>query len=81
MAKTSAIIEGLQIFSKYCVDGYNTQAEHDTFYHYATDTEIQKDDLEKLILLGWFQPDAELEDDDEFSADDYDSDNSWAIYT
>lgn len=77
--KTTAIIEGLTILQKYYnQDGFNVGAEHDVLHGYATDTPVDDDDLSRLIALGWFQL---CEDDEEFTAEYYDPQESWTCYT
>jgi hypothetical protein len=55
--KTSAIIEGLQILSKYYEphDGYHNGAEHDVLYAYPTTRRVDRPDVEQLVKLGWIQ--------------------------
>jgi len=77
--KTNDVIEGLQILAKYRNEpGYDLGAEHDCIYAYATDKPVERPDLERLVELGWFQEDAEH--DDEFTADNYAPDESWTAY-
>lgn len=77
--KTRDIIEGLTILEKYRErdDGYNTGAEHDQIFAYATTQPVSEDDVKRLVELGWTQPDAAVEDED-FCADDYDPEEGWA---
>ena len=75
----SKLIQGLQIFQKYYnTDGYNTGAEHDQFYAYATDKPLSEEDLRRVVVLGWFQDDVEFED--EFKPSDYDPEHGWSAY-
>jgi hypothetical protein len=79
--KTQNIIEGLIILrSYYDSDGYNIGAEHDVIYAYATDKPVSEPNLNKLVELGWMQPDAETGDDEDFEAKHYDQEESWAAY-
>jgi hypothetical protein len=59
--KTKNFIEGINILSKYYTDieGWHLNCEHDQFYCNTTDTELTKEDVEKMRELGWFQPDEE----------------------
>lgn len=77
--KTTDLIKGLQILQPYYSNtGYNTGAEHDVIYAYATDAPLTDDDIAKMIELGWIQEDAEY--GDEFTAADYDAEESWSVY-
>jgi hypothetical protein len=78
--KTKAIIEGLQVLLPFYndQDGFHNGAEHDTFYAYATDTELPEAAVKWLIELGWFQPDVEYEDD--FLPEHYDPSEGWVAY-
>ncbi len=80
--RTTAIIEGLTILEKYHdkADGFNTGAEHDVLYAYATDRPVEGDDLDWLIELGWFQEGVECGDGD-FAAKYYDPEEGWACFT
>lgn len=68
MAKRSAIMEGLQILSKYYPEDDYCSAEHDVFFAGDNDENVlmSKEDTERLDTLGWFV-------DDEI--------DSWAIFT
>lgn len=79
---TKNIIEGLIILEKYRTipDGYNTGAEHGQIYAYSTDDPVSVDDLNRLVELGWVQQEVENDDDDEFTAEHYDSDEGWSCY-
>lgn len=79
---TTNIIEGLQILQKYRKekDGYNISAEHDTIYADATDKPVIKQDLKRLIKLGWFQEDVAQDEDGNFTPENYDPGASWACY-
>lgn len=78
---TKTVIEGLTILEKYREkpDGYNTGAEHDQIYAYATDKPVDEADLKRLVELGWFQEDAET-GDEEFGVKHYDADVGWTCY-
>jgi len=80
--KTAAIIEGLTILEKYRKkpNGFNCGAEHDVLYAYKTDRPVGADDLVRLIDLGWFQEEVDSGDDD-FAAEYYDPEESWACFT
>ena len=79
--KTSHILEGLTILSKYFnKDGYHCGAEHDIFYVHVTNNPINSIDLQRLVELKWFQPDVYYESDI-FTTGDYNKDEGWACYT
>jgi hypothetical protein len=77
---TKNIVKGLQILQKYMKDkeGYNISAEHDVIYFHVTDYPIPNSDLEELVNLGWFQENAEYED--EFTIWSYDPASGWTCY-
>lgn len=79
--RTKNIIEGLAILAKYRddQDGYDTGAEHDVLYAYATSRPVVGPDLLRLVELGWIQE--EQSGDEEFSVDYYNAEESWAAYT
>ena len=78
---TSKIIEGLTILQKYYdKDGFHCGAEHDVIYAYATDKPVGKQDLDRLIDLGWFQEGA-TNDEGELPSENYDPSESWACFT
>lgn len=81
--KISDFVDGIQILRKYykSENAFCIGAEHDIFYMYSTDTPVESADIQRLVELGWFQPDAEAGDDGEFSAVHYDQHESWAAYT
>ena len=68
MAKRSAIIEGLQILSKYYPEDDYCSAEHDQFFGADHDESIvmSESDKKRLDELGWFI-DSEVD--------------SWAVFT
>jgi len=59
--RLSNFMYGLAILAPYFDDqeGHHVGAEHDQFYVYPTDRPVGPRDLERLIGLGWFQPEAE----------------------
>lgn len=79
--RTRAIIEGLSILEQYRdeSDGSNTGAEHDAIYAFSTDSPVAKEDLERLIALGWFQEFVETGEED-FSVEYYSEEESWCCY-
>ena len=81
MMKTSAIIEGLMILSKYWDDdGYHCGGEHDAIWADKTPRPLDLNDVRRLIDLGWFQEDADCDDED-FAAKHYDADTGWNCFT
>ena len=67
-------IEGVTTLTKYCdQDSYQIGAGHDQFYFYATARPVSKEDYERLIELGWFQPD--------IRGDEYDPVEGWSCFT
>lgn len=76
--KTENIIDGMRTLLKYSTDKYTIGAEHDVIYFYATPEPVSRSDLETLVELGWFQPEANYDDD--FTADAYDPEEGWACY-
>lgn len=84
--KTPAIIEGLSILQKYrnTPDAYHVGAEHDVIYAYQTDRPLKKKDLQRMVKLGWFQENADYQDDEEtrgrFGVKHYDFEESWTCY-
>lgn len=81
--KLDAFIEGLQILQKHYAkpDGYHIGAEHDQFYAYATTTPLEPQEVERMLDLGWFQPDAEYDHGDEMKPSDYDATEGWSAFT
>lgn len=79
--QTAAIIEGMTILEKYRnrEDGFNTGAEHDVIYAYATDKPVSTEDLERLVKLGWFQGDVDC-GEEKFAAKHYDPQESWKCF-
>ena len=75
--ETPKIIEGLTLLQKYRTDpnGSHTGAEHDQLYAYETDEPVSEEDFNRLIELGWFQPDADSE-----KYEDYREDEGWSCY-
>lgn len=77
---TSNLIEGLQILDRYRTkSGYNIGADHDVIYAYRTNTPLHETDVARMVELGWLQEDR-AGDDGEFTAANYDPDESWAAY-
>lgn len=79
--KIDYFLDGIQILRKYYHDpnGYHIGAEHDKVYVYATDIPVNPEDLKKLCDLGWFQ-EIDGDDEDEYSPEKYDQDESWATF-
>jgi hypothetical protein len=77
----SAIIEGLQILSKYFKggDGYHCGAEHDEFTVWRTDMPIEPVDLARLCELGWIQSGKAGNED--FAPKHYDPKDGWTCFT
>jgi len=75
--ETPKIIEGLTILQKYRTDpdGFHTGAEHDQLCAYETDTPVSEEDFNRLIELGWFQPDTNSE-----KYEDYTNSEVWSCY-
>lgn len=78
--QTANIIEGLQILYGYVgSDEYCIGAEHDIIYFFSTEKPVKEIDLLRLVIMGWFQEDADIGDRD-FEVGDYDPEESWACY-
>ena len=79
---TKNIIKGLTILEKYRKDkdGYTLAAEHDQIYAFATDTPVKEEDLKVLIKMGWFQPEVDIGDDNDFMAKHYDAEENWSCF-
>lgn len=78
--RTRGIIEGLTILQQYrdTDTGFETGADHDVIYAYPTDQAVPREDVQRLIELGWTQPDVDTGDDEvEFAAEHYDQCESW----
>ena len=77
---TKNIITGMNILLPFYdqPDGYHTGAGHDILYMYATDQPLPPQYVAELQQLGWFQEDADEEDEDGTAA--YAPDASWACY-
>ncbi len=73
--KLSNFIDGLNTLRPYYTDadGYHIGAEHGQFYAYATNIPLPPQAVQKMLDLGWFQP--EQEDDK------YDPENGWSAFT
>ena len=77
----SNFIEGLNILQSYYEsDGYHIGAEHDQFYAYATDRTLPETAVNRLVELGWFQPDAEVPDGEDYDASHYQAEEGWSAY-
>lgn len=78
--KDTDLIAGLQLLQPFYTkpDGYNCGAEHDILYAYATDKPLPPELVAKMIELGWVQE--ECGEGGEFTAADYDPDESWGAY-
>jgi len=76
-------IEGLQTLQPYYdkPNGFHIGAEHDIFYAYPTDKPLPKEAIDKMIELGWHQPEVDMGDDKDFEAKHYDAKEGWAIFT
>lgn len=78
----SKLIEGLQTLKPYYEggDGYQTGAEHDEIFAYATDRPLSPEDVQKMQDLGWDQP--EVEDPEiEGERAPYDPEDGWRAFT
>ncbi len=78
--KTKHIVEGLLILQPHYKGEYNSGAEHDQFYAYATDTPLTEADAARMHELGWFQEGVEGDEDSEEHAA-YDPDEGWSCFT
>ena len=78
-AETYKIIKGMQILLKYYEepDDYYTSTEYGMIVMASTSKELSEADRARLIELGWFQQDAE--DDDEGNSI-YSVHEDWHIY-
>lgn len=77
--KLSNFIEGLKTLQPYYKDGdgCHIHAEHDQFYAYAPERPLTPEDVQKMIDLGWFQPEDGLDSD----GGEYDPENGWSAFT
>jgi len=81
--KTHNLVAGLSVLAGYYdkPDGYNTGAEHDVVYAYKTSRPLSREDVTKMLELGWIQEEVEgTGDDGALTVDDYNPDESWAAY-
>lgn len=80
--RLSNLIEGLKILQPYYnnPDGYHVGAEHDQFYAYATDRPLPETAVDRMVDLGWFQPDAEVGNDEDFGIEHYSVSEAWSAY-
>ena len=81
--ETQKIIDGLQLLEKYRdkQNGFNTGADHDVIYAYATDKPLDGKDLSKMIELGWHQEHDGVDYNSDFCPAEYRVDESWHCYT
>lgn len=71
------VVEGLNILGKYLDRSkHNVGAGHDVIYVYPTG-ELQREDLVRLVELGWFQENVGGE---EFRMEDYDPGEGWSCF-
>jgi len=79
---TNDIITGLQTLMPYYdnQNGHHTGAEHDILYAYTTDKPLSKEDIEKMIELGWHQEYDDIDYDKDFDVSDYRADEGWQSY-
>ena len=68
-------IAGLQTLQPYYDDGdgYHIGAEHDQFYANSTDKPLTPQDVQKMLELGWFQPEQE-------EGEPYDPAEGWSAF-
>ena len=73
--RLSSFVEGLNTLLPYYQnkDGYHIGSEYDQFYAYKTDIPLPPQVVQKMLDLGWFQP----EGDD----DTYDPEYAWSAFT
>jgi hypothetical protein len=78
-AETYKIIKGMQILLKYYTEpaDYFTTADYGMIIMSSTSTEVSEADRARLIDLGWFQQDADEDDDGNFI---YSVQEDWHIY-
>lgn len=77
MANLNKVIEGLQILDCYYDEKANPmKARQDQIWMDVTDFPVKPEDAQKMIDLGWLQP----ENTKLSSADQYDPDDYWLIY-
>lgn len=69
--KLNDFICGMAIIGKYYNDdGWHIGADYDIIYLYPTDKEMNRGDIQKLLDIGWYQPDS--------IKDEYNLSNNWA---
>ena len=81
--RTKDVLEGLQILQKYRndQDGFDLGAEHDVLYAYSTDKPVEGKDLDRMIELGWTQPETEYhKTDEDFAVKHYNPEESWSCF-
>jgi hypothetical protein len=81
--RLSNLIEGLQILQPYYdnPDGFHVGAEHYQFYAYTTDKPLPEEAVKRMVDLGWFQPDVDVDDGEYFQAKNYVADEGWSAHT
>lgn len=74
--------KGLEILSQHFDNpsGFHIGAEHDAFYVYPTDRQMNPENILKMIELGWFQEHDERDYNNSFSLKDYRPTESWCAY-
>ena len=80
--KTRNIIEGLTLLQNYRnkPDGYDTGADHETIYAYATDRPLNKIDLKRMLELGWVQKHEGRNYDNDMTPAEYRMEEAWIAY-
>ena len=80
---TGNLIEGLLILQPFYdkPNGFNTGANHDVIYAYATSTKLNEKIIQAMINLGWHQEHDERDYGEDFKLEDYRQDESWYFYT
>lgn len=73
------IIDGIAILRTYFEnpDGYHLGAEHDEIFIFKTDHPMSPEDVARVRELGWFQTEAE---DDEEDGAEYSAEEAWCAY-
>ena len=74
--KLSNFIEGLKILQSYYKNDKDCHigAEHDFFFAYRTDIPLTKEDVQKMVKLGWEQSSGGITE----SGGEYDPDGTWS---
>jgi len=75
----SNFIDGLNTLLPYYNnhDGYHIGSEHDQFYAYQTDNPLTPKDVQKMVSLGWFQPDGGINSE----GGEYNHEDGWSAFT